>query len=131
MTNIDRLRIDFADGKPMASFYPITLDNGSKVCGVNAHCEQCGSKVPDDLYRGSVSTLNCAGIIINNGVAHCQQCVTLFNISMRIKSYKGSFRIEWMENGLWVSHTPKLNTGVIKSFLIEIKRCFPMMLFQR
>jgi hypothetical protein len=126
MSSLDTLRRDFKVGKPIASFYPITLANGNAVEELTAHCNDCKRVLPDEHFRGAVYSMHEGNTIINNGVGHCQHCLTVFEVSNRIKTDKDSVRLERCINGRWVSTLSKTDNGIFQALRMLINKFFHM-----
>jgi len=124
MSRLDVLRADFKAGKPIASFYPVVLANGNTVEELTAHCNDCKRVLPADHFRGVVYSMHEGNTIINNGVGHCQHCLTIFDVSNRIKTGKDSLRLEWCINGRWVSTLTKPDNGVLQFLRVIAKKIF-------
>jgi hypothetical protein len=103
VNRLGTLQRDFKSGKPIASFYPVYLANGASVEEFTAHCNDCKRVMPYEHFRGVVYSMHNGNTIINRGVGHCQHCVTIFEVSNRIKTEKNSVRMEWCIDGRWVS----------------------------
>ncbi|MFT5715971.1 MAG: hypothetical protein ACI9T7_000144 [Oleiphilaceae bacterium] len=58
MNRLDTLRRDFKSGKPIASFYPVYLANGTSVEEFTAHCNDCKRVMPYEHFRGVVYSMH-------------------------------------------------------------------------
>lgn len=123
-TKLERMRQDFKDGNPIANFYPITLSNGSTIEAINTQCCDCKECVPDEHFRGVVSVFNNGDTVVNNAVGFCESCLTLWNINQRTKSYKDSFRVEYIHNGRWVTGYAIVNQSVFSQVITFLKSVF-------
>ena len=124
MSNLDALRREFKSGKVIDSFYPITLANGNMVEEFTAHCNNCKRALPDEHFRGAVYSMHKGNTIINNGVGYCQHCMTIFEVSNRIKTEKNAVRVEWCIDGRWVSTLTKPDNGVLQFLRVIAKKIF-------
>lgn len=110
MTRIEKLREDFKKGSVIANSYPIKLANGALVTELAAECADCNRVLPDEYFRGNVFTMHNGKTIVNNGVGHCHHCLTVFDVSNRIKVDGKSFKMEHVNNGKWVVSKPVKDT---------------------
>lgn len=121
---LEQMKKDFMQGNPIMNSYPIELANGSVIEELSTSCDDCGSVIPPEYLRGTVSIMNNNNTISNRAVGHCQKCLTLWVVEQRIKSDGSYYRVEFIQDGKWVCHSSKDAHSYLEKAINILKSIF-------